>query len=93
MRGEDPEPVCDEGRRGRITPACAGKTTQSCVGQLIYQDHPRMRGEDLKTVGSFLWKTGSPPHARGRLVEGLLHLNGRGITPACAGKTRRIFRR
>ena len=48
-----------------------------------------MRGEDT-VICPFCGRShGSPPHARGRLVEGLLHLHGRGITPACAGKTSR----
>ena len=50
----------------RITPACAGKTSQAFFAIGSSADHPRMRGEDLgaRRVGGRWW--GSPPHARGR---------------------------
>ena len=75
-----------------ITPACAGKTSMSDAPVKISGDHPRMRGEDLKPAGQMIIEGGSPPHARGRL--GMMFLAGvvRGITPACAGKTRRQTR-
>ena len=50
-------------------------------------DHPRMRGEDEDTVLYRNMEAGSPPHARGRLLRGVLSDVGGGITPACAGKT------
>ena len=87
MRGEDRErkkiPHCQP----RITPACAGKTCSGSVRAPKTWDHPRMRGEDVRNVVEKRRDGGSPPHARGRLVERLLHLDARGITPACAGKT------
>ena len=46
-----------------------------------------MRGEyrTCWTVSSVA--SGSPPHARGILVDNLLHHSPKGITPACAGNT------
>ena len=73
--------------RGRITPACAGKTRWTLIAGFSESDHPRMRGED--SIGSRPRKdsTGSPPHARGRLNLEPGHRYSSGITPACAGKT------
>ena len=73
--------------RSGITPACAGKTLETVNPFRQISDHPRMRGEDVLPLPRTETIKGSPPHARGRLVERLLHLDGRGITPACAGKT------
>ena len=71
-----------------ITPACAGKTEQHPTTRHTRRDHPRMRGEDVRTLNVDGEPWGSPPHARGRrrLVSvGVPYLR---ITPACAGKTR-----
>ena len=76
------------GDRG-ITPACAGKTTTSHVCPSKRTDHPRMRGEDLSIRCVWLEGLGSPPHARGRLLPRRSATPEAGITPACAGKTRR----
>ena len=46
-----------------------------------------MRGEDIKQVARDVEKSGSPPHARGRLTPQLAIANTNRITPACAGKT------
>ena len=48
-----------------------------------------MRGEDLEDVKGLNKRQGSPPHARGRLEEHYDYELIAGITPACAGKTRR----
>ena len=32
----------------RITPACAGKTHHRQRVQIVIQDHPRLRGENIK---------------------------------------------
>ncbi len=71
----------------RITPACAGKTSAPPSFALYRQDHPRMRGEDHARRRIRVPGVGSPPHARGRRVAGMLIRTPRGITPACAGKT------
>ncbi len=51
------------------------------------QDHPRIRGKDLREESEKVNATGSPPHTRERRVaEEVLELGIR-ITPAYAGKT------
>ena len=47
-----------------------------------------MRGEDKCKAGLISRLMGSPPHARGRRVEGPARAFRTRITPACAGKTR-----
>ena len=71
----------------RITPACAGKTSESSLPESARRDHPRMRGEDPVDISGRRRGAGSPPHARGRRqkVEAFWRLER--ITPACAGKT------
>ena len=71
----------------RITPACAGKSTQASPPSRPHRDHPRMRGEKylLRDAGKAV--RGSPPHARGKVrrrgrAESVVR-----ITPACAGKS------
>ena len=54
------------GDSGRITPACAGKTTFPMPVGLPSGDHPRMRGEDVVALDLNVSGDGSPPHARGR---------------------------
>ena len=74
-------------RRGRITPACAGKTPSLFRDTIRGMDHPRMRGEDRRLVPINTTKRGSPPHARGRRHSGDGGESTAWITPACAGKT------
>ena len=71
----------------RITPACAGKTSNARGWRSRDRDHPRMRGEDACTTVARRCSAGSPPHARGRRGTGFSHIETLGITPACAGKT------
>ena len=50
----------------RITPACAGKRSlQAIIGSGL-MDHPRLRGEKIKTGVAWLYRLGSPPLARGK---------------------------
>ena len=77
------------GHVARITPACAGKTFSAFFLPRSEADHPRMRGEDARSIPSRMPEGGSPPHARGRRVRRREPRPGRGITPACAGKTPR----
>ena len=74
----------------RITPACAGKTTNAWETHNENGDHPRMRGEDLAHMTYPSIGLGSPPHARGRHDGNEVRHAGKRITPACAGKTRRV---
>ena len=48
-----------------------------------------MRGEDTRPRSTCCAATGSPPHARGRLIEFAFAVSHPRITPACAGKTER----
>ena len=72
----------------RITPACAGKTLGDHLPACFLSDHPRMRGEDLFPPLRQTIPNGSPPHARGRRGWSRVWGLSRGITPACAGKTK-----
>ena len=71
----------------RITPACAGKTSQEHNQRVSRQDHPRVCGENKGSSASEILSSGSPPRVRGKLRVKLVCMHSRGITPACAGKT------
>ena len=77
---------------GRITPACAGKTSESSESQPHRSDHPRVCGENCLQFCPLHQRFGSPPRVRGKLVEDALVYARIRITPACAGKTRRQCR-
>ena len=51
----------------RITPACAGNTSQIGCILVVNQDHPRLRGEYRISSRHSNLCTGSPPLARGIL--------------------------
>ena len=88
MRGEDRIYYVKCSGFAWITPACAGKTNGLDSNFALPRDHPRMRGEDLIAPFGRTLSRGSPPHARGRRHPIHLRNTKRGITPACAGKTR-----
>ena len=89
MRGKLYCFACGAGGDG-ITPAGAGKTQ---IGEEITglgADHPRGCGENLAGVKFEAVHNGSPPQVRGKqfhIVEGINHYR---ITPAGAGRTRKI---
>ena len=72
-----------------ITPACAGKTSEQSAFRAILRDHPRVCGENYGIDPEKIVRPGSPPRVRGKLAAGEKSLAEAGITPACAGKTRR----
>ena len=75
------------GYKGRITPACAGKTLKPIHSFVEYQDHPRVCGENLlRLLGSRVHQ-GSPPRVRGKRTGAARWTKRPRITPACAGKT------
>ena len=76
---------------GGITPACAGKITRPSRPAGAGRDHPRMRGENPKSVADYRKFGGSPPHARGKLSAAHGRPVDAGITPACAGKISTSF--
>ena len=88
MRGED-EKGAPHYRRGEGSPPHArGRPIQSANLAYNNKDHPRMRGEDINFLDHLARKRGSPPHARGRRLQHCFSGQRKGITPACAGKTR-----
>ena len=72
-----------------ITPACAGKRSFQFLKDNIEEDHPRVCGEKnsvKQTMESF---QGSPPRVRGKALSTFSSSVPAGITPACAGKSRK----
>ena len=70
----------------RITPACAGKRGRPAVAALLCPDHPRMCGEKAQAAAREPVVWGSPPHVRGKVIDGVQGQSPCRITPACAGK-------
>ena len=85
-RGKAP-PWTAERKRGRITPAWAGKSSWVEYFAALSQDHPRVGGEkDVELVGALL-DQGSPPRGRGKALALRQRPRARRITPAWAGKS------
>ncbi len=74
----------------RITPADAGKTKRFGQFRLLFEDHPRGCGENRLTQRHNQRYRGSPPRMRGKPQTALCRICQRRITPADAGKTRRM---
>ena len=76
------------GKCRRITPAYAGNTQCVNCDCCVLWDHPRLRGEHIKTQVDSGSPMGSPPPTRGTLL--ISHANSAidRITPAYAGNTR-----
>ena len=70
-----------------ITPACAGNRLQNSSLTFYAEDHPRLRGEQLKQYNTIKITVGSPPLARGTVIETGATYVIYGITPACAGNS------
>ena len=70
----------------RITPAYAGKSYSFPGKPGATRDHPRIRGEKDITPDGTAWRTGSPPHTRGKEIDRLTAAKNSRITPAYAGK-------
>ena len=83
------KPGLDAGEhgRGRLIPACAGKTCGGAPRGGVGEAHPRVCGENLIGLGSDLAATGSSPRVRGKRRGLRPQIRGRGLIPACAGKT------
>ena len=71
----------------RITPACAGTTSQTCPSFSLIKDHPRVCGNHNRAQRLHLKDSGSPPRVREPLDELIDEIVQAGITPACAGTT------
>ena len=89
MRGKHGFHTCAHLVRG-ITPADAGKTR--LIGMPFCQlwDHPRGCGENHIQRKLSVCKQGSPPRMRGKLDNPTLRQGTVRITPADAGKTKRL---
>ena len=70
-----------------ITPAWAGKSSQTEVRHSSREDHPRVGGEKAMYDYGNNTAQGSPPRGRGKAQAFSLRTMGRGITPAWAGKS------
>ena len=66
----------------------AGKRAVKVVHIVLFRDHPRLRGEKGLEEASGKTEGGSPPLARGKVVEAVVQIVTSRITPACAGKSR-----
>ena len=74
----------------RITPADAGKTEVLFAEKNRHGDHPRGCGENWDIAFLTILGKGSPPRMRGKRQEEHGRIPHKGITPADAGKTRRM---
>ena len=72
-----------------ITPACAGTTFTFFLCLHICRDHPRMCGDHIWIDSLTFQVQGSPPHVRGPHMQEDTEVHHYGITPACAGTTKR----
>ena len=70
-----------------ITPAHAGKSLQFRQTRCSIEDHPRACGEKKYCTIATCSNLGSPPRMRGKARWRIQRQNGRGITPAHAGKS------
>ena len=74
-----------------ITPAYAGKRGSGSLPRSCRRDHPRVCGKKVTVIRSQTINEGSPPRVRGKGTLRELKRFSSGITPACAGKSRRFF--
>ena len=72
-----------------ITPACAGKTLRGKSESGNTGDHPRVCGENRIADELKAGAQGSPPRVRGKPSTPVSSPKPDGITPACAGKTKK----
>ena len=72
-----------------LIPACAGKTANARPRGLAEGAHPRVCGENGYRMTWPHFATGSSPRVRGKRHGLATALPGRGLIPACAGKTSR----
>ena len=86
MRGK-PRVRANQEALCRITPAYAGKTSESPSAGRRCRDHPRVCGENISEPNHIYKVPGSPPRMRGKPVNSPPPCAPRRITPAYAGKT------
>ena len=88
MRGKLPY-LNDLMDRGRLIPACAGKTPVTALHGDAPAADPRVCGENTKPYAARLKALGSSPRVREKLPQHTAHVFDAGLIPACAGKTYR----
>ena len=88
VRGK-PGPGLQEAARRGLIPARAGKTRSPVSSTEACQAHPRVCGENTRRSAHQSVGQGSSPRVRGKPRGGSGALRGRGLIPACAGKTYR----
>ena len=77
---------------GGITPAYAGKRRRVPAKLAASRDHPRVCGEKHLSASKTSSRQGSPPRMRGKVLHYPRQSSKKGITPAYAGKSRRLYR-
>ena len=87
--GEKGRPTAASACPSGITPACAGKSAGVDDRCRLRQDHPRVCGEKPTEPEMLRSALGSPPRVRGKECGKARRAGAEGITPACAGKSRR----
>ena len=90
VRGDDPDFLRRFVDGQRNTPACAGTTWTTASPTMRSTEHPRVRGDDAITALVTVLQLGTPPRARGRLLQRQNAGRIRRNTPACAGTTRSV---
>ncbi len=89
VRGKVKDPVPVSALVG-ITPACAGKRSAQAGAPAGRRDHPRVCGEKAYSLVINGSEWGSPPRMRGKGTKRCSSRRGGRITPAYAGKSKRI---
>ena len=71
--------------QGRITPAYAGSRFPSSPPCFVFEDHPRVCGEQMGFLSPTSFISGSPPRMRGAGLSMNIGSSVNRITPAYAG--------
>ena len=82
-----PRPLLPPPLGSRIIPAYAGSTGPGVFDPPRGRDHPRIRGEHFREVGTLIFDEGSSPHTRGARNGGGPLDGSYRIIPAYAGST------
>ena len=72
---------------GRLIPAWAGKTHHKALRRRGGGAHPRVGGENGRTITGYRRRYGSSPRGRGKPRRGSSSVWRAGLIPAWAGKT------
>ena len=86
VRGKPKGAIASDAAAGLI-PACAGKTSSRSRRFRRRRAHPRVCGENIKETEDAGGGLGSSPRVRGKRLTSERRPQGRGLIPACAGKT------